>query len=211
MSIFGCPVRRQHGGRFARVLLAVSVVVSVSTLVACGKAAGPAPADRASVPPTALEGPAIPGSAHQASPSRDAVVRPPAIPGAARRRDLAADELRGGHTLSRHVGRSDDQLRQRLRRESISAASTFTDRETAELTVAAGIERDRSRVTSWQRRSGPRPNLALRYRGSRERVIGRSLAARAGAVVACYDAVIVLRWDEERDDYYVLTAYPEAR
>ena len=43
--------------------------------------------------------------------------------------DLSHDEDRGGHTLRKHVGRSDDQLRQRLARErNISAASTHYKR-----------------------------------------------------------------------------------
>lgn len=47
------------------------------------------------------------------------------------RYDLERDERRGGHTLSRHVGRSDADLRERLSRErQISAASTYTDRVT---------------------------------------------------------------------------------
>ena len=51
-------------------------------------------------------------------------------------RDLAADESMGGHTLARHVGKTDSQLSDRLRREpQISAASTYTDREMAERTV----------------------------------------------------------------------------
>jgi hypothetical protein len=53
---------------------------------------------------------------------------------AASRRDLGGDESRGGHTLARHVGRTDSQLLDRLAREPrISAASTYTDRATRNL------------------------------------------------------------------------------
>ena len=42
--------------------------------------------------------------------------------------DLEADEALGGHTMARHVGRTDAQLAERLQRErDISAASTYTD------------------------------------------------------------------------------------
>jgi hypothetical protein len=59
-----------------------------------------------------------------------AAATPPAV-------DLAASELMGGHTLARHVGRTDGQLRERLRREpNIAAASTYSDRATAERVVA---------------------------------------------------------------------------
>ena len=46
--------------------------------------------------------------------------------------DLQADERLGGHTLARHVGRTDQELHERLRRDpQISAASTYTDVMTA--------------------------------------------------------------------------------
>ena len=47
------------------------------------------------------------------------------------RRNLSDDEARGGHTLARHVGKSDGELRARLERERIAAASTYTDLGTA--------------------------------------------------------------------------------
>ena len=92
--------------------------------------------------------------------------------------DLGRDEARGGHTLARHVGRTDAQLSDRLRREQISAASTYTDRATAERVVARTLARQRSRVDQWLARKGSRPNLALDYRGDGRETIGRSLTAR---------------------------------
>jgi hypothetical protein len=128
---------------------------------------------------------------------------------AADRYDLERDEERGGHTLSRHVARTDAQLRERLQRErNISAASTWTDRETAEETVVEALRAERGRVESWMRRGYPRANLALRY--SAGHPIGRSLRRGESAPETCTDAVIVLRADGP-DSYYVLTSYPEAR
>jgi hypothetical protein len=125
------------------------------------------------------------------------------------RYDLERDEERGGHTLSRHVARTDAQLEERLRRErNISAASTWTDRETAEETVTEALRAERGRVESWMRRGYPRANLALHY--SAGRPIGSSLRRGANAAVACTDAVIVLRADGP-DSFYVLTTYPETR
>lgn len=126
-------------------------------------------------------------------------------------RNLDADEVRGGHTLARHVARSDNELRTRLATEPIAAASTFTDRETAEWVVTETLARERTKISAWTRREGSRPNLALRYRGSRDRPIGRSVLARRNAAVDCYDAVVVLRWNNRRAEYFVLTSYPETR
>jgi hypothetical protein len=128
---------------------------------------------------------------------------------AADRYDLARDEERGGHTLKKHVGRSDEELQDRLRRErDISAASTWTDRETAEVTVAEGLRRERGRIENWMRRGYPRANLALHYDAGR--LIGRSLRRGEAQAVDCTRAVIVLRADGPHS-FYVLTTYPEAR
>ena len=44
-----------------------------------------------------------------------------------------------------------------------------------------------------------------------DQFVGRSLRRGQQAAQRCADAVVVLRWDERRDDYYVLTSYPEVR
>jgi len=123
--------------------------------------------------------------------------------------NLGRDEQRGGHTLTRHVGRTDDELRERLAHEgNISAASTWTDRGTAEAVVAEALASERSRVDNWMRRGFPRANLALHYGAAR--VIGRSLRRGDSRTVDCSSAVIVLRADGP-ESFYVLTTYPEAR
>lgn len=129
---------------------------------------------------------------------------------AAKRRDLLRDEKRGGHTLSRHVGLSDAELRERLRRDQrISAASTYTDRTTAEEAVAAAIQASRKRVDQWASRDGSRTNLVVEWAGS-GRVLGRSLRRGAKEPVACTRALVILKWDTQSEIYYVLTSYPEA-
>lgn len=155
-----------------------------------------------------------------ALPASHAVVEAPARPSPAAtpaaRYDLGPDEVRGGHTLARHVGRSDADLRDRLRREpGISAASTYTDRATAERVVALALARERPRIEHWLGRRGARPNLALDYHETSGRPLGRSLLRRSlsrrdQAAVDCLDAVVVLRWDG-RSGFYVLTSYPEVR
>jgi hypothetical protein len=121
--------------------------------------------------------------------------------------DLSADEAKGGLTLARHTGRSDDELRARLAAEpGISAASTWTDRAAAERTVAAALEGNRDKLERWRARSGSRPNLPLDYHG--ETVFGRSLRRGDAQVRDCRDALIVMKWDGAGG--FVLTAYPQA-
>lgn len=123
--------------------------------------------------------------------------------------DLGRDEQRGGHTLERHVARTDDELRERLERErNISAASTWIDRATAEAVVGESLAAERGRVETWMRRGYPRANLALHYNAGR--TVGRSLRRGDAQTVPCSSAVIVLRADGPTS-FYVLTTYPEAR
>jgi hypothetical protein len=130
---------------------------------------------------------------------------------AAARRDLQQDERLGGHTIARHVGKTEADLRARLSRERISAASTYTDLETAETVVHATLEASAARLESWRARTGRRPNLALRHSGARDVPIGHALERGGFVPVPCYDAVVVLRWREDLGQFYVLTSYPEVR
>jgi Bacterial CdiA-CT RNAse A domain len=123
--------------------------------------------------------------------------------------DLSADEALGGHTLQRHVGRSDAELIERLEREpQISSASTYTDRATAESVVGAALKSGNRAFAAWRARTGRRPNFVLRYQA--HRVIGRSVERGHSESVQCDRALIVMRWDERRQRDYVLTSYPEA-
>jgi hypothetical protein len=126
-------------------------------------------------------------------------------------RDLSVDESMGGHTLARHVGKTDAELADRLRREpQISSASTYTDRTVAERVVGTALASETSALAAWRRRDGRRPNLVLRVRDGTGHPIGRSLARGRQASVPCSRALVVLRWDERAGRFYVLTSYPES-
>jgi hypothetical protein len=123
-------------------------------------------------------------------------------------RDLSRDEAAGGHTLARHVGRSDEELLDRLAHERISAASTYTDRASAEQAVGAAIAANHNRIEEWVARSGGHPNLVLDYESGTP--IGRTLRRGDQNSRPCARAVVVLKWKRPAD-YYVLTSYPECR
>lgn len=131
--------------------------------------------------------------------------------GAQQARDLSIDESMGGHTLARHVGRTDPQLAERLRLEKqISAASTYTDRATAERSVGAALADGGAKLSNWQRRVGRRPNLVLYFAEPSRKPIGRSLMRGHTSSVPCTRAIVVLRWDDRQNRFYVLTSYPES-
>ena len=122
------------------------------------------------------------------------------------RRDLARDEERGGHTLDRHIGKTDSELRERLENESISADSTYSNRDTAEMAVAAAIRENANRINAWLHRPGGHSNLVLDYDG--DSPIGRSMRRGDTKSFPCSHAVVILKWAGP-SDYFVLTSYPE--
>jgi len=125
------------------------------------------------------------------------------------RHNLSADEQTGGHTLERHIGRTDEELQERLRRERhISAASTYNDRAAAEHAVAEAIQQNQDRIQRWSQRTGGHPNLVLDYHG--DQPVGRVLNRGESHSVPCSNAVVVLKWVGP-NRYYVLTSYPECR
>ena len=125
---------------------------------------------------------------------------------ATERHDLEQDESLGGHTLERHIGKSDAELRERLENESISADSTYTDRATAEMAVAAAIHENSRRIESWLHRPGGHSNLVLDYDSTVP--LGRTLRRNDAQPFPCAHAVAVLKWRSPQE-YYVLTSYPD--
>ena len=124
-------------------------------------------------------------------------------------RDLSHDEAAGGHILRKHVGQTDEQLRERLQRERhITGASTYTDRAAAEHTVGAAIAQSQARIQSWLNRPGGHPNLVLDY--DSETLIGRTMNRGENQSRPCTHALVVLKYAGP-NDYYVLTSYPECR
>lgn len=126
--------------------------------------------------------------------------------------DLLRDEAAGGHTLARHVGRTDGQLAERLRREpQISAASTYTEVAAARRTVTLALAQSRDKVQAWASRRGSRPNLVLNVTDRGGSPVGRSLSRGERVPRPSDRALVVLRWLDQERRWIVLTSYPETR
>lgn len=124
-------------------------------------------------------------------------------------RDLSQDEAAGGHILRKHVGQTDDQLRERLAREPrITGASTYTDRAVAEHAVEAAIAASKDRIERWLNRSGGHPNLVLDYESPTP--VGRTINRGENEARPCAHVLVVLKYSRP-NEYYVLTSYPECR
>jgi CDI toxin RNase A-like protein len=124
-------------------------------------------------------------------------------------RDLSRDEAAGGHILRKHVGQTEEQLRERLERErDITGASTYTDRSTAEHAVGAAIAQSQDQIQNWLQRPGRHPNLVLDY--DSDGPIGRTMNRGEVHSRGCAHALVVLRYTGP-NHFYVLTSYPECR
>ncbi len=120
--------------------------------------------------------------------------------------DLAAEEAAGGHTIARHVAKSDAYLLNRLATESIPAAGTFATLGDAERAVSDAIRANQVAITQWAA-SGAQRVLPLTYQAGRDIgtvIVRGATAPRAAQVVR----VVLRRTTVARKVYFVLTAYP---
>ncbi|WP_020061262.1 RNase A-like domain-containing lipoprotein [Bacillus sp. 123MFChir2] len=71
--------------------------------------------------------------------------------------DKILDEMEGppknGHTIERHVGKTDEQLKERLRTDNVSAASTYYDKEAATKAVKDTIKQHEKEIEKWLKES----------------------------------------------------------
>ncbi|MEZ2248545.1 RNase A-like domain-containing protein [Microcoleus sp.] len=126
----------------------------------------------------------------------------PNIPGGG----LDFHEAAGGHTLEKHVGKTEAELAQRLAKDKrISAASSFTYRSVAESAIAEAMEEKKSAIDSWVKKRSNR--YTIEY--DTHRIIGITLTRRVSKASSTSRLKIVLqRSTKLSPGYFILTAYP---
>lgn len=136
-------------------------------------------------------------------PARREVAEHTAPPKEYRSTFLRENEARGGHVLEKHVGKTDAELRARLKAEPhLTAVSTFTDEATAELAVKEAIAKSQDRIDKWlQNTRSARLEIRHTYAAS----IGRILDASAETVRQATKSTLILV--RSKDGYFLLTAY----
>jgi len=119
---------------------------------------------------------------------------------------LEAHEEAGGHLIERHVGRTEQQLLDRLQRENISASSSFRDLPAAEHFVSGTISENQDRVDAW-----------LDGKGGKRLVLDASFDASTGISIRrgesqaqdVYSVKLVLERSDALDiGYRIVTGYP---
>lgn len=112
-----------------------------------------------------------------------------------------------GHLLEKHVGRSDEQLTERLNDEpNIPAATTFTDRATAEKVVVETLSANQKKIENWET-SGKSRTLALDYNGDSTTPVGHGIVRGDTASRSMSDAQIILKREKD-NSWFILTGYP---
>jgi hypothetical protein len=117
------------------------------------------------------------------------------------------DDRWGGHTIERHVGKSDEELRARLARDSrLNTASAWDSAEIATQVIDSTLKSHAGELVGWLARAPPGNRRVIDYRG-RER-LGRAIRAEdPRKVVPLTNARLVIealgqgRWR-------LITAYP---
>ncbi|MEE6133276.1 RNase A-like domain-containing protein [Priestia sp. GS2] len=121
---------------------------------------------------------------------------------------LAAHELKGGHLIERHVGKTDEELLESIKNNPrINGSSTFTDRATAEKVASKVLNNSKNieKIQKWLSDSNSRPKLQLKYQGDGE-IIGKSVSRNSEVVENVTNAKIILK--KSNDGNFILTGYP---
>jgi Bacterial CdiA-CT RNAse A domain len=113
----------------------------------------------------------------------------------------------GGHTLEKHVGRTEAQLRQRHRLEPHrKRVSSFTNLERAEWAISEVIRANTAQIQNWAKSSGKSGPLTLMQRVAGD--VGYGITRETGKLTRMNEVVVVLKYQTYNGmPYYILTAY----
>ncbi|MCC8404855.1 hypothetical protein LJ655_23775 [Paraburkholderia sp. MMS20-SJTN17] len=110
----------------------------------------------------------------------------------------------GGHTIEKHVGKTEAWLRDRLVRDPhIPAASSFTDIRFAEWAISETMNANVARIKAWA--ASPLNDLTLFKDVGRN--VGHAVIRKSGAYVPARRVKLILRYQTYNGmPYYVFTA-----
>ncbi len=119
---------------------------------------------------------------------------------------LAAHEAAGGHLMQKHVGRTDQQLLDRLRQEPhIPAASTFHDRATAELAISKVLDNNQDKIKDFL--EGNNQQIVITQPSPEP--IGTSFKKNTTTPVPGKEIYLIIRRDQKmHTGYRIHTGFP---
>jgi hypothetical protein len=113
----------------------------------------------------------------------------------------------GGHTIEKHVGKSDSWLRNRLATDpkKISVASTFRNQTVANRTDGQFVKQNRAVIEKWIGSGESRPLVGeIRMPDP----IGRVLVRGSSNSVETHTAEVIIVRDNSQQGWHILTSYP---
>ncbi len=113
----------------------------------------------------------------------------------------------GGHTLLKHVGRTEAQLRARLLTEkTIPAASTFSNLQMAESAISQVLRANAASIKTWAQTAGQNQRLELLHDVGTS--VGYGVVRATGRMINMSKVFVVLKMQTYNgQSYYVLTAF----
>jgi hypothetical protein len=118
--------------------------------------------------------------------------------------DLALHEG-PGHTISRHVGRTTQQLMARIKRERLPRASTYWNEETAQKAVNETLKTNSAKIREWLAQNSSE-RLEVRHLSNDD--VGFTVTKRRRIILTRRVVVILKRVDGQ---LRVLTSFPDPR
>jgi hypothetical protein len=112
----------------------------------------------------------------------------------------------GGHTLEKHIGKTAEQLRERLRLEpKRDVVSTFRDLPAAEWAISRVMESNTLKIRNWAQSKSKRPLVLIQ---DVERKVGYGVIRASGKLKDMSTVRIVIKLQEHNGmPYYILTSY----
>jgi len=131
------------------------------------------------------------------------------------RKTVDLDEMLGGHTLEKHVGKSDDWLRNRLLNDAgAEAASTFRNKEVADRTIAKFVKENKSEIEAWLKDSSENQfqrNVEMNEIIGNVLKRGKGYAPNSKSVQTSKATVYIVRDAYSTQGWRVETAFPIPR
>lgn len=117
----------------------------------------------------------------------------------------------GGHTILKHVGKTEAELRARLAAQPwIRGAGSFSTLDVAERAISSGLRANAARIQAWASQAsaaGGAPTLTLVHNASS--VIGYGVMRASNTLQNMTRVQIILKFEMYNGNpYYILTAYP---
>ncbi len=121
---------------------------------------------------------------------------------------LVEHEAAGGHTIAKHVGRTEEQLRARLAAERrIPAASSFRTLSAAETVVSDILRANATPVRTWAARALPTQRLRITYDAAN--TIGYGVVRSTGVLRDMQKVFLVIEKTTRGGKlYFIVTAFP---